>query len=86
MTGLGLFAVVLLLYALVSQGLAGTIVSPALAFCLSGLVIGFAGGADIRPQDLESGPREAVLLLAELALALVLFADSAALGLQRLRR
>jgi NhaP-type Na+/H+ or K+/H+ antiporter len=85
MTGVGLFAAVLLLYTLVSKRLAGTAVSPALVFALSGLAVGVAGGADIEPHALKSGAQEAVLLVAELALALLLFADAASLGLRRLR-
>lgn len=86
MTGFGVFAAVLLLYTLLSNRLAGTAVSAALIFALSGLVVGsVAGGADIEPHALESGAQEAVLLLAELSLALVLFADAATLGLRRLR-
>jgi NhaP-type Na+/H+ or K+/H+ antiporter len=85
MTGIGLFATVLLLYTLVSKRLAGTAVSAALVFALSGLAVGLAGGAAIEPHELESGAQEAVLLVAELALALLLFADAASLGLRRLR-
>ena len=85
MTGVGLFAAVLLVFTLLSNRLAGTAISPAMVFALSGLVVGLAGGADVKPHELESGAREAVLLLAELALALVLFADAATLGLRRLR-
>jgi NhaP-type Na+/H+ or K+/H+ antiporter len=84
MTGVGVFAAVLLLYTLLSKRLAGTAISAALVFALSGLVLGVAGGADIKPHELSSGHQEAVLLLAELALALLLFADAAALGLRRL--
>jgi NhaP-type Na+/H+ or K+/H+ antiporter len=85
LTGVGLFAAVLLLYTLLSRRLAGTVVSPALVFALSGLIVGVAGGADIEPHALRAGAQEAVLALAELALALVLFADAASLGLRRLR-
>jgi NhaP-type Na+/H+ or K+/H+ antiporter len=85
MTGVGLFAAVLLLYTLLSKRLAGTAVSPALVFALSGLAVGVAGGADIEPHALSDGAQEAVLLVAELALALLLFADAASLGLRRLR-
>jgi len=85
MTGLGVFAAVLLVFTLLSKRLGGTAVSPAMVFALSGLLLGVAGGADIRPSELGGDAREAVLLLAELALALVLFADAAKLGLRRLR-
>ncbi len=85
MTGIGLFAGVLLVFTLVSKRIAGTPISPAMVFAVSGLVLGVAGGADIRPHELEGGQLEAVLLLAELALALVLFAGAATLGLRRLR-
>jgi NhaP-type Na+/H+ or K+/H+ antiporter len=85
MTGVGLFVAVLLMYTLVSKRLAGTAVTPALVFAVSGLIVGLAGGADIEPHALSSGAQEAVLLLAELALALVLFAGAATLGLRRLR-
>lgn len=85
MTSFGVFAAVLLGFTLLSKRLAGTVVSAAMVFALSGLVLGVADGADIRPHELESGRLEAILLLAELALALVLFAGAAALGLHRLR-
>jgi NhaP-type Na+/H+ or K+/H+ antiporter len=85
MTGVGLFVAVLLMYTLVSKRLAGTAVTPTLIFAVSGLIVGLAGGADIEPHALSSGAQEAVLLLAELALALVLFAGAATLGLRRLR-
>jgi NhaP-type Na+/H+ or K+/H+ antiporter len=85
MTSIGVFAAVLLLYTLLSKRLAGTAVSAALVFAASGLILGLAGGAEVEPHTLSGGSREAVLLLAELALALVLFADAAALGLRRLR-
>ena len=85
MTGIGVFAAVLLVFTLLSKRLAGTPISPAMVFAVSGLVLGVAGGADIRPQELEHGALETVLLLAELALALVLFAGAATLGLRRLR-
>lgn len=86
MTGLGLFAVVVAAYTLLSRGLAGTVVSAAMVFALSGLVVGLAGGAEIKPHELSGEALEAVLLVAELALALVLFAGAAAFGLRRLRR
>ena len=85
MIGLGLFAALLLSYTLVSKRLAGTAVSAAMVFALGGLAMGVAGGADIKPHELEAGQQEAVLLVAEIALALVLFAGAATLGLRRLR-
>jgi len=85
MTGLGLFAALLLSYTLLSKRLAGTAVSAAMVFALGGLAVGAAGGADIKPHELKAGQQEAVLLVAEIALALVLFADAATLGLRRLR-
>ena len=85
MTGFGLFAAVLLLYTLLSRRLTGTAVSAAMVFALAGLAVGAAGGADIKPHELEAGQQEAVLLAAEIALALVLFADAATIGLRRLR-
>jgi NhaP-type Na+/H+ or K+/H+ antiporter len=84
-TGVGLFAAVLLLYTLLSKRLTGTVVSAALVFAVSGLVVGVAGGAQIQPHALSDGAQEAVLVVAELALALLLFADAASLGLRRLR-
>ena len=84
MTGFGVFAGVLLLYTLLSKRLAGTIVSPAMVFALGGLLGGVAGGVDIKPHELETGQQEVVLLIAEIALALVLFAGAATLGLRRL--
>ena len=74
MTGFALFAAVLLTYTLLSKRLAGTVVSPAMVFALGGLAVGAAGGADVKPTELEGGQQEAVLLAAEIALALVLFA------------
>ena len=85
MTGLGFFAALLLSYTLLSRRLAGTVVSAAMVFALGGLAVGAAGGADIKPHELEAGQQEAVLLVAEIALALVLFAGAATLGLRRLR-
>ena len=85
MTGFGLFAALLLAYSLLSKRLAGTAVSAAMVFALGGLAVGAAGGADIKPRELEAGQQEAVLLVAEMALALVLFAGAATLGLRRLR-
>ena len=69
MTGVGLFAAVLLLYTLVSKRLAGTVVSAAMVFALSGVAVGVAGGAEIKPHELSGEAREAVLLVAELSLA-----------------
>ena len=85
MIGLGLFAALLLAYTLLSKRLAGTMVSAAMVFALGGLAVGVAGGADIEPRELEAGQQEVVLLVAEMALALVLFAGAARLGLRRLR-
>jgi NhaP-type Na+/H+ or K+/H+ antiporter len=85
MTGVGVFAAILLGFTLLSKRLAGSVVSPAMVFAVSGLVLGVAGGADVEPHELESGALEAVLLLANLALALLLFAGAATLGLRRLR-
>jgi NhaP-type Na+/H+ or K+/H+ antiporter len=85
MIGFALFAALLLAYTLLSKRLAGTVVSAAMVFALGGLAVGAAGGADIKPHELEAGQQEAVLLVAEIALALVLFAGAATLGLGRLR-
>ena len=85
MTGAALFAAVLLAYTLLSRRLDGTVISPAMVFALGGLAVGVAGGADVKPHELEAGQQEAVLLAAEIALALVLFAGADKLGLRRLR-
>lgn len=77
------FATLLLAFTLVSRRLEGGPLSPALVFVAGGIVTGLAGGADLTPQDLGGTHGDVVRVLAELALALVLFADAAAIGLRR---
>ena len=79
------FSALLLGYTLVSRRLEGSPVSAALVFAAGGVVTGLAGGADLSPQDLSSTAGDVVRVLAELALALILFADASTIGLRRAR-
>jgi NhaP-type Na+/H+ or K+/H+ antiporter len=85
MSGLALFAVLVLVYTAVSKRLDGTVVSAALVFAVCGVAAGYAGAVHLDPVHV-SGSSESLLLLAEIALALVLFADASILGLRRLGR
>jgi NhaP-type Na+/H+ or K+/H+ antiporter len=80
-TELAVFAAVVLAYALVSRPIAGTIVTAPLVFAAAGMVAG--------PQMLglanANVTEGAGLLVAELALAFVLFADASRIDLASLR-
>ncbi len=78
-----LFATLLLAYTLVSRRLEGGPVSAALLFTAGGAVTGLAGGAELTPQDLGDTRGDVVRVLAELALALILFAGASSIGLRR---
>jgi len=86
-TALGIFAAVVLLYGLFSRRLAGSGLTPPLAVVLAGLLLGLVGLSELSPADVGGGGRgELLLTLAELGLALVLFADASAIGLPGVRR
>ena len=72
----------LLLYALISKRLQGTIITAPLVFTVFGLIVG-VGGLDIAKIDLEYS---AIHFVAEFTLILVLFTDAARIDLKRLRR
>lgn len=73
---------VVIVYALLSRRLAGTPLTAAIVFVVSGLVVG-SEGIDV----LDISPRSSDLrLLAEAALALLLFADAAGIDSRRLLR
>jgi len=78
-----LFATLLLAYTLVSRRLEGSPVSPALVFAAGGIVTGVLNGAELTPADLAATRGDVVRVLAELALALVLFADASSIGTSR---
>lgn len=78
-----IFATLLLAFVLVSRRLEGSPVSPALVFAAGGVVTGLAGGAELNPRDLAGTSGEVVRVVAELALALVLFAGASSIGLRR---
>jgi len=79
---LALLALALLLYAVVSKPLARTVISPAIAFLAGGLLLGDAG-LGLLVLDAES---DTMRLLAEGALALVLFTDASRVDFVGLRR
>jgi NhaP-type Na+/H+ or K+/H+ antiporter len=77
-----ILALALLVYAAVSKRLNGTVVSPAIAFLAGGLLLGDAG-LGLLVLDAES---DTMRLLAEGALALVLFTDASRVDFVGLRR
>ena len=81
---------VLLGYALLSRRLEGTVVSAAMFFVVAGDLAGWTGivdlGAAAHGGPGEEASREAVLVVAELALVLLLFGDAAGIDLRTLRR
>lgn len=79
---LALLALALLLYAVVSKPLSRTVVSPAMAFLAFGLLFGDAG-LGLLVLDARS---DTMRLLAEGALALVLFTDASRVDFGGLRR
>jgi len=72
----------LLLYALISGRLQGTIITAPLVFVIFGFVVG-SGGLDIATLDLG---HSAIHFIAEFTLILVLFTDAARIDLGRVRR
>jgi len=79
------FSALLLAYTLVSRRLEGSPVSAALVFAGGGVLTGIAGGAHLSVHDLSATAGDVVRVLAELALALILFADASTIGLRRAR-
>ncbi len=71
-----------LAYALVSEKLEGTVLTPPLVFVALGLAVG-AGGLGLANIDVEHG---VIHIIAELTLILVLFTDAARIDLDRVRR
>jgi NhaP-type Na+/H+ or K+/H+ antiporter len=88
--GLALIAGVVFAFALVSRRLDGTIVTAPMVFVAAGLVAGWTGALDLGAATHAQGgaaeaSREAVFVVAELALVLLLFTDAAQLDPRRLR-
>lgn len=79
---LAIIAAALLLYALVSGRLRGTIITAPLLFIVFGFVVG-GGGLDIVSMNVE---HSAIHFVAELTLILVLFADASRIDLGRVRQ
>ena len=79
------FSALMFAYTLVSRRLEGSPVSAALVFTAGGVITGLAGGADLSQQDLSETGGDVVRVLAELALALILFADASMIGLRGAR-
>jgi NhaP-type Na+/H+ or K+/H+ antiporter len=89
--GLGVIASALFGFALLSRRVEGTLLTAPMVFVTAGLLVGWAGVLDLgtatHPQGGSVGAaREAVLLVAELALVLLLFTDAARIDPRRLRR
>jgi NhaP-type Na+/H+ or K+/H+ antiporter len=82
MADLGILAALVLAYALLSKRLERLAVSPPMAFALMGILLGSAV-LDVVSFDLDS---EAILLVAEITLVLVLFTDASRIDLRTLRR
>jgi sodium/hydrogen antiporter len=88
--GLGLIACVVFVFALVSRRLERTVVTAPMVFVAAGLVAGWTGALDFGAAAHAHGgateaSREAVFVVAELALVLLLFTDAAQLDPLRLR-
>jgi sodium/hydrogen antiporter len=88
--GLGLIACVVFVFALVSRRLERTVVTAPMVFVAAGLVAGWTGVLDFGAaahahEGAAETSREAVFVVAELALVLLLFTDAAQLDLRRLR-
>jgi NhaP-type Na+/H+ or K+/H+ antiporter len=80
MTGIVIIAIAVLAYALVSERLKETIVTPPMAFAAFGLLISSFG---IQGFELSHGP---IHVLAEITLILILFSDAARIDLRLLFR
>lgn len=90
MVDLGILAAVVVAFGLVSRRLQGTIITAPMAFVGAGLAANWAGLLDFGfavDSDLEEFRlrNEAVLRVAEIALALVLFTDASRIDLRALR-
>jgi NhaP-type Na+/H+ or K+/H+ antiporter len=90
MTELGIIAALFVVYGLVSRRLSSTPVTAPIAFVSAGLVLGAAGAVDFGFASQEgtfefSVGNEIVLIVAEIALVLVLFADAARMRTGELR-
>ena len=83
MLGLGIFAAAFALYGLVAVRAERLGVSRALVFVVAGALVAVVGWAAPLPKDRPAG---LLLHIAEVALALVLFADASRMGLVPLRR
>lgn len=83
MLGLGIFAAVLAAYGLFAARTEQLDVSRAMVFVAAGAVTALTGAVEPLPGG---EPSAALLTLAEIALALVLFADASRVNLGRLRR
>ena len=88
MVALGLIACALLAFALISRRVEGTVVTGAMLFVAFGLLCGWTGlvdfGSAAHGGDHEAA-REVVVLVAELALVLLLFADAVRIDPRALR-
>src|SRR5918995_3475981 len=85
---LGLLACLIFGFGLLSRRVEGTVVSAPMVFVAVGLVAGWTGLVDLGAAT-HAGPetgREAVFLVAELALVLLLFADAARIDPRHVRR
>lgn len=80
MTGLAVLLAVVFLYGLISRRLEGSVVTAPMAFVAAGMVLGLAALGLVN-FDLEN---ETVLLVAEFALALLLFTDATRVDLRAL--
>ncbi len=90
MAELGILAACFVVYGLVSRRLAGTLVTAPIAFVATGLVLGATGAVDFGFASGDGGfefslGNEIVLIIAELALVLVLFADASRMNVGALR-
>jgi sodium/hydrogen antiporter len=87
MVVLGLLACLIFGFGLLSRRVEGTVVSAPMVFVVAGLVAGWTGLVDLGAgTHVEPGTaREAVFLVAELALVLLLFADAAQVDPRHLR-
>jgi NhaP-type Na+/H+ or K+/H+ antiporter len=88
MVFLGLLACLIFGFGLVSRRLEGTLVSAAMVFVAAGLVAGWTGLVDLGSATHvdDSVSREAIFLVAELALVLLLFTDAARINPRHVRR
>jgi NhaP-type Na+/H+ or K+/H+ antiporter len=88
MVVLGLLACLIFGFGLLSRRLEGTVVSAAMVFVAAGLVAALTGLVDLgaATHSRPEASREAVFLVAELALVLLLFTDAARIDPRHLRR